>query len=42
LKDFYTSHYLQYSTFRLLRFLSTGTYRACSVARPLNMYWQLC
>lgn len=42
LKAFYTSHYLQYSTFRLLKFLSTGTYCACSVVRPLNLYWQLC
>lgn len=42
LKAFYTSHSLQYSTFRLLKFPSTRTYRACSVARPLNMYWQLC
>lgn len=40
LKDFYTSHSLKYSTFRLLKFPSIRTYRACSVARPLNMYWQ--
>jgi len=42
LKAFYTSRSLQYSTFRLLKFPSVRTYRACSVARPLNTYWQLC